>query len=200
MTNSTMAGPAHDPAPAESVPESLDKVRDILFGGQMRAVESRLQGLESRLLQAQDSLRSEFTRQIDTLDGTVQKEVQSLADRLTAERAKRTEELKALAAELKEALSALEQRHLRLEANSGMADAELREGILQHSKAVAEDIGRLSERLTGELNRSVADLKADKASLSSLSALFSDLSARLAAGPGNGAGEGKPNAPRVTRG
>ncbi len=157
MTNATMTETRleNGGGPAEPPPESLDKVRDILFGGQMRAVEARLQGLEARLLQAQDSLKSEFTKQLEALDGTLQKEVQSLADRLGGERAKRTEELKALAAELKEALRNLEQRHLKLEETSGTADADLREGILQHSNAVAADISRLAERLTGELNRSV---------------------------------------------
>jgi len=181
MTNSTLIAHSADPgsSSSEPPPESLDKVRDILFGGQMRAVESRLQGLEARLLQAQESLRSEFTKQLDALDAVVQKEVQSLTERLGAERAKRIEELKGLAAELKETLKQLEQRHLKLEAASGQADAELREGILEHSKAVSADLTRLSERFTSELTQSVQDLKADKASLSTLSTLFSDLSSRL---------------------
>jgi predicted nucleic acid-binding Zn-ribbon protein len=181
MTNATIADSRLDnEAPTvEPPPESLDKVRDILFGGQMRAVESRIQGLESRLLQAQDSLKAEFTKQLDALDGTLQKEVQSLAERLGTERAKRTEELKALAADLKESLKNLEQRHLQLEVSSGTADADLREGILQHSKAVSADIARLAERLTTELTRSVQELKAEKASLSALASLFSDMASRL---------------------
>ena len=181
MTTTTISDtrPDNGAASAEAPPESLDKVRDILFGGQMRAVESRLQGLESRLLQAQDSLRTEFTKQVDALDGTLQKEVQGLADRLTAERAKRTEELKSLGAQLKEALQNLEQRHLKLEATSGEADADLREGILQHSKAVSADLSRLAERLTAELTRSFQELKAEKASLSALASLFSDMASRL---------------------
>jgi len=181
MTNATLAANQQDngTAGSEPPPESLDKVRDILFGGQMRAVESRLQGLESRLLQAQESLKADFTKQLDALDGTLQKEVQSLADRLGTERAKRTEELKGLAAEFKTALKNLEQRHLKLEETSGTADAELREGILEHSKAVSADLGRLAERLSGELTRSVDELKADKASLAALSSLFSDLASRL---------------------
>jgi predicted nucleic acid-binding Zn-ribbon protein len=181
MTNSTIADPRQDNGPStpEPPPESLDKVRDILFGGQMRAVETRLQGLESRLREAQESLKAEFTKQLDTLDGTLQKEVQALAERLGAERAKRTEELKALAAELKEALRNLEKRHLKLEETSGTADADLREGILEHSKAVSAEISRLAERLTGELTRSVQELKTEKASLSSLASLFSDMASRL---------------------
>lgn len=179
MTNTTLAASAADSMPAEQSPESLDKVRDILFGGQMRAVESRLQGLEARLLQAQENLRAEFTRQIDSLDGVVQKEVNALLERLTAERNKRTEELKALAAELKEVLREHEQRHFRLEATMGTADAELREGILQHSKAVAADLTRLTERLSGDLDQAVRQLKDDKTSRSTLASLFTDVAARL---------------------
>jgi hypothetical protein len=163
----------------EAAPESLDKVRDILFGGQMRAVESRLQGLEARLLRGQETLRADFSRQLSGLEATLQKETQALGERLATERAKRTEELKALAVELRDALKSLEKRHLKLEESSGMADADLREGILQHSKAVAADIARLSERLSAELARSVTELKAEKASLSTLATLFADLAGRL---------------------
>jgi predicted nucleic acid-binding Zn-ribbon protein len=181
MTNTKIAPNLQDDGTpsSEPPPESLDKVRDILFGGQMRAVESRLQGLESRLLQAQESLRTEFTKQLDALDGTVQKEVHALTERLGTERTKRTEELKGLGAELKEALKHLEQRHLKLEATSGTADAELREGILEHSKAVSAEISRLAERLTSELTRSVDELRAEKASLTALASLFSDMASRL---------------------
>ena len=35
--------------------QNLDQVRDILFGGQMRAVESRLARMEERLLAEQEA-------------------------------------------------------------------------------------------------------------------------------------------------
>jgi uncharacterized protein YaaR (DUF327 family) len=191
MTKTKRATPAQQSngsTPTDAPPESLDKVRDILFGGQMRAVESRLQNLESRLLRGQEALKSEFTKQLAGLDAVVQKEVHSLGERLSGERTRRTEELKTLATELKEALRGLEKRHLKLEQTSDMADADLREGILQHSKAVAADLARLSERLTTELTRSVQDLKAEKASLSALATLFSDMASRLNGDP-RGAGK-----------
>ncbi|HEV8598887.1 MAG TPA: hypothetical protein VGQ69_05975 [Gemmatimonadales bacterium] len=189
MTNTSIADPRQDNGPAtpEPAPESLDKVRDILFGGQMRAVESRLQGLEARLLQAQENLRAEFTKQVDTLDGVLQREVQALTERLAAERSNRIEELKALAGELRDVLREHEQRHLKLEATMGTADAELREGILQHSQVVSADLARLTERLTGDLTRAVAELQHDKASRASLTALFSELASRLS-GQGGEAG------------
>jgi hypothetical protein len=165
MTNPTIVENPQDngAAAAEPPPESLDKVRDILFGGQMRAVEARLQGLESRLLQAQESLRTEFTNQLNALESTVQREVQSLAQRLVEERSARTEELTTLGQ------------------TTGLADAELREAVLQQGQALSAEIARLSERLSGELARAVLELKVEKASLSTLASLFSDMASRLSA-------------------
>src|SRR5215813_13698029 len=86
-------------------PESLDKVRDILFGSQMRMVESRFHNLE---------------------------------------------ELQAINAELRDALGSLERRHMNLEQAAGMADADLRDQLLQHSSAITSEIARLSERVSSD--------------------------------------------------
>src|SRR6476661_4758028 len=59
-----------DLPPNDTAPESLDKVRDILFGGQMRAVESRLQGLEERLMREQASMRADFANQLAEVDAS----------------------------------------------------------------------------------------------------------------------------------
>ena len=122
-----VAEPRHRPVRAQ--PESLDKVRDILFGGQMRAVESRLQGIEERLRQEHEALRADFARQVESLDAFIRSEVQILNERLAAERTKRTEELKSLAAEIKEAIRALEKRHVKLEEAANLADAALRDQL-----------------------------------------------------------------------
>lgn len=74
---------SNGPAPDAS-PESLDQVRDILFGGQMRMVDSRLQGLESRLQQEQAALRTEFSRAIGDLDDAMKKGLAQLNDKLAS--------------------------------------------------------------------------------------------------------------------
>lgn len=170
--------------PVEAQPESLDKVRDILFGGQMRAVESRLQGLEERLRREQDTLRTDLGKQLGELDSFARHEFQALAERLAAERAKRTEELKSLAAELKEALRALEKRHAKLEDSTSMADAGLRDQLLLQAKAASAEVAKLSERITAELNRSHHELKSTKTDSATLAGLFTDLASRLSTPPG----------------
>ena len=169
------------PAPPNDVaPESLDKVRDILFGGQMRAVESRLQGLEERLMREQAVIRSDFDKRLADLDASGKRDAQTLGDRLNAERTKRTEELKALSAEIKEILRSLEKRHVKLEELSGLADAEIRDQILQQSRAIGAEIERLSQRVSTDLNREVASLRNDKTDVSAIVGVFSDMATRLA--------------------
>ncbi len=173
-----------DPPAVEAQPESLDKVRDILFGGQMRAVESRLQGLEERLRREQDTLRTDLGKQLGELDSFARHEFQALADRLAAERAKRTEDLKSLGAELKEALRALEKRHAKLEDSTSMADAGLRDQLLLQAKAASAEVAKLSERITAELNRSHHELKSTKTDSAALAGLFTELASRLTTPPG----------------
>lgn len=178
----TQARPADLP-PNDTPADSIDKVRDILFGGQMRAVESRLQGLEERIMREQATMRSDFSKQLAELDASAKREAQVLGERLVAERTKRTEDLKALSAELKEVLRSLEKRHVKLEEITGMADAEIRDNILQQSRALTNEIERLSQRITSDLNREVTSLRTDKADVSAIVSVFSDMATRLAGEP-----------------
>lgn len=172
-----------DLPPNDAAPESLDKVRDILFGGQMRAVESRLQGLEERIMREQATMRSDFVKQLADVDANAKRDAQTLNERLVAERTKRTEDLKSLSAELKEALRSLEKRHVKLEELTGMADAEIRDQILQQSRAITAEIERLSQRVSADLNREVSALRTDKTDVSAIVSVFSDMATRLAGEP-----------------
>jgi hypothetical protein len=120
--------------------------------------------------------------------------VQALTDRLAAERTRRAEELKSLSAEIKEAIRALEKRHLKLEQDANMADAALRDQLLAQSTDAAAQLAQLGERLTAELNRSHQELKSTKTDRSALAALLNDVASRLGAAAEPGAVNGK-NAP-----
>lgn len=176
------------PAPSEPPPESLDKVRDILFGGQMRLVEARLQGLEERIQREQQAIRTEFTKSLADLEAAAKKELETLGERLVAERTKRSEDLKALAAESKDSFRAIDKRHTKLEETAGQADADLRDQILQQSVAVSDEIKLLSERLSTDLNRAASELQGSKLDASLLAELLAELSTALA-GDGRKAGK-----------
>jgi hypothetical protein len=173
--NKDVNGAAASPPPQEGI----DQVRDLLFGGQMRMVDARIQSLDERLAHETSALRSEFDRQIADLSTSIKKELARHADKLVTESTKRVDDMKALSAELRDSLRSLEKRHNSLEEAAGMADADLRDSLLKHSAALSADIARTSERLGSEMDRITGQLQADKLDSSALVAGLTDLAARL---------------------
>jgi hypothetical protein len=176
--------------PETPTAESLDQVRDILFGGQMRMVDARLRSLEDRLLQEQASLRTDMNRLVNELDAAVKRDLAQHADRLATERAKRAEEFKALRAELKESFRSMERRQQKMEEAAGMADAELRDQLLKQGAtlsaevakqgtALSAELARMSQKQSDDLDRATAALRADKLDTASLATALSDLATRL---------------------
>ncbi len=165
--------------PAAESPESLDKVRDILFGGHMRSVEGRIARIEERLLREQQALRTDLETSLAGLESYARKELEALGEKLKAERVKRADDLKALAIETKETLRAVDKRLAKLDEATSGADADLRSQLLEQKRAHAGDVKQLGEQLTAELRRAEQELREEKADLSSLIAVFSDMAMRL---------------------
>ncbi len=176
-------GAGNAPAPSEQ-PESLDQVRDILFGGQMRMVDARLRSLEERIVLEQTTLRNDLSRKITELEEASKKEFAAHADRLSTERAKRADDLKALSAELKESLKNLERRHVKFEEATSLADAEVRDQLMKHSAAFSAELARTSDRLTTELDRAASSLRADKVDTTTLAATLTEMATKLTGGGG----------------
>ena len=160
-------------------PENLEKVRDILFGGHMRAVEGRIARIEERLLREQKALRADIEKALATLESYARKELDALGEKLKAERTKRADDLKALASETKDTLKAVDKRLAQLDEATSGADADLRSQLLEQKRAHAAEVKQLGEQLTTELRRAQQELRAEKADLTSLIAVFSDMAGRL---------------------
>ena len=164
---------------AQPNPESIDQVRDLLFGGQMRMVDARIQSLDERLAHETGSMRADFERQITELDSAIKKELARHAERLIAERTKRVDDLKALSAELRDSLRSLEKRHNSLEEAAGLADADLRDHLLKQGATLSSDIARTSDKLSSELDRITTQLQNDKLDSSALVAGLTELAGKL---------------------
>ena len=127
--------------PAEKSPaESIDQVRDLLFGGQMRMFDARIQSLDERLLHEAAALRSDFDRRVAELDAASKAEFARHTEQLNAERTKRVEDLRALSAEFA-ATSA------RIASELDRITKDLKAEKLD-SSALAEGLTELATRLT----------------------------------------------------
>src|SRR5271169_1644678 len=82
---------------------NVDKIRDILFGSNMREYEKRFARLEERLTKSSDALREDLKKRFDALESYVREEIESLGQRLKNEKAERIESLKELSRESRDA-------------------------------------------------------------------------------------------------
>ena len=85
------------PIAAESEDQSIDQVRNILFGAQTRQFDQRLAQMDDKFNKQLAELRNETLRMIDSLETYVKKEVSSLADDLRNEGETRSEAVDKLA-------------------------------------------------------------------------------------------------------
>jgi hypothetical protein len=59
---------------------NLDKIREILFGTQMREYEKQITRLEERLVKECSSLRDDTRKRLDSLETYIKQEVESLTE------------------------------------------------------------------------------------------------------------------------
>jgi DNA repair exonuclease SbcCD ATPase subunit len=176
-----MASPGEAKLPSSSDKEgaNVDKIRDILFGSQMRDYEKRFARLEENVNKAVETLRDDLTKRLEILSGFVQKEVDSLSQRLKAEKSERGEGAKELAQEFKDAAKALEKKIAGLDEQLSDSQSDLRAKILEHSKNFAGEIERLRREAAASLDREVQSLRHDKTDRAALADLLAEFSLRL---------------------
>jgi hypothetical protein len=158
---------------------NVDKIRDILFGSQMRDYDKRFGRLEDRLIKDAESLREEMKKRFETLEAFVQKELESLGVRLKTEKAERAEADKELGVTHRDAAKAFDKRLGSLDDQLTGDTAELRARILEQSKALTSEIAEKSREVKKLLDQEVEALRADKADREGLGDLFTEFGLRL---------------------
>ena len=158
---------------------SVDKIRDIIFGNQMRDYNKRFALLEERILQEIKDLRDETKNRLDTMESYVQKEIDSLSNRLNTEQKLRTESVDKVTNEFKVEAKAISESIERLEDQQSQDSRDLRQQLLEQSKNFSNEISKKHEESSAALDRSVQQLGADKVDRSTFSELLMEMAVRV---------------------
>jgi hypothetical protein len=158
---------------------NLEKIRDILFGAQVQDFEKRFARLEERLLKETADARAETKKRFDALEAFIKKEVESLSERIKTEQSERNEAGKELSREMREASRTLEKKLAQLDDVTTKNQRELRQQILDQSKALTEEIRSRVRESAAALTREIKELRVEKTDRSALAGLFTDAALRL---------------------
>ncbi len=158
---------------------NLDKIREILFGTQLRNYEKRLARVEERLVKESTELKDEIRRRFDSLESYIKREVESLSDSLKLEQRERGEVVQDLSRELKDNTKILEKKFVQLDDQAIKIQRDLSQQILDKSKFLADDIQRKYEELLATLEQEVQELRSDKTDRATLASFFTEAAMRL---------------------
>jgi hypothetical protein len=159
--------------------ENVDKIRDILFGTQMRDYDKRFNRLEERLLKESADLREDSRKRFDGLEAYIKKEFEALGMRLAAEKTARTDDVQHLSEGLKDLSRNADRRAANIEEQMNQGHSQLREQILDQSKSLNDEIASRHADLHGTLHREVAGLRDEKTNRADLASMFNEVALRL---------------------
>ncbi len=169
----------HQPDAPEAGAGNIDKIRDILFGNQMRDYEQRFSRLEEALRKESAELRDSTRRHLEALETFVHKELASLQSRVIAERDERSENHSRLTADLAAASASFVKKFGEMENQEATAKSEIRSNLLQQSKELHDAIRQKADDMTSLLERRFAELHHAKTDRAALASLFSEVALRL---------------------
>jgi hypothetical protein len=147
---------------------SIDKVRDILFGNQVREFERRFARLEERIIKETNDLKEDVRSRVEALEQYTRKEMESLGDRLKADHDERVESDASLA-----------RRITALDEQAAKGQRELRQQILEQHQRLSDDIRRKMDEVLAALAHEAQTLRSDKADRATLAALLTEMAMRL---------------------
>ncbi len=178
IANRTAEGPQVDAGEALGI-GSVEKIRDILFGSQMRDYEKKFAELKERMQEEVAHLREESQKRFEMIEGYIKDEVESMSERLRKEHDERSESFKEILQEQKDTTRALEKKISQLDDELTKHTRELRQQILDKSQSLSEDIRKKRDEAAAALDRATQGLRTSKVNRALLSEIFVNMAMRL---------------------
>jgi uncharacterized phage infection (PIP) family protein YhgE len=159
--------------------DSVDRIRDILFGAQVRQFEQRFNLLEETIRKEVVNLRDETRKTIETLENYTKKELESLVAQLKTEQTERSDSVSDLSGKLDNLNKTLDKKIIRLDEKTTVGQHDLQEQILQQSKNLMREIQQIHAEITATLKKAVEELRKEKTDRMALGNLFNEIGLRL---------------------
>lgn len=159
--------------------DNVDRIRDILFGGQMRDYETKFARVEERLAKETAEMREDLKRRLSSLEAFIKGELSALGDKMRVEKEERTQAIKALNTEFSEQAKAVDKRITQFETVNEKAHRELREQLLSETNRLAEEISQKTRELGVALKRDGEQLRGSLAHRQTLAELFAQMAIQI---------------------
>ena len=157
----------------------VDRIRDILFGSQMRDYDGRFQRLEEHLSREATEVRAETQKRLDALERFIKGEVDSINSRAATEHGERCNATDKLGGELAETARNLDTKINNLSEQTAKNLGELRELLLEQSKMLSAEIKEKHDQMKAGLDHEAAQIRGAMTGREALAEMLSEVALRL---------------------
>lgn len=180
MTQAKTTNGAAKAAEAEDQAEgNVDKIRDILFGGQMREYERRFERLEAEFSRKLTQFDNELKAKVEHLDSHAKREFDKLTKKYTQEKKERVAALADATTSVTTLSARIDERLGELDDALAGEGTEIRRDLENTRIEVIDEtnrlVGELSDLIKVESD-TLQDTKADRAEIANI---FSEFAMRL---------------------
>lgn len=139
----------------QAIADSLEQVREILFGPQHREFARRLARTDRHIAEQAEELRSETRRRLEALETYVRKELEAIAASSESRRSAQLDAMNNASREWRSALGLLEERVKKLEEHVAWMQSDVRQQILDQANSFIEEVRRTRRALGAAVEREI---------------------------------------------
>jgi len=143
--------------PQDAAP--MEQVRELLFGTQMKDIETRFHRQEERLLREVSDARDSLKKRLDSLENFMKSETATMLHRLQQEQAERTEILKLEQRERSESIRNEQRERIEAFKNEQRERAEAFAQLGRELAAVSEALERKLVKISNTLDTTERELR-----------------------------------------
>lgn len=170
---------AENPVLDNSESDNVDKIRDILFGNQMREFDRKYDRLEERIAGDFADLRKENANQFDSLQTFVESEIEILASKLAAEENARIEDVDSLESQLKKSVKQIDKKIADLNKIIENQSREINQKILKQSQDFHAEMNSQFESARKRMDSYKNELSSGKVDKSALAEMLNALALQI---------------------
>ncbi|MDQ7004344.1 MAG: hypothetical protein Q9N67_05290 [Ghiorsea sp.] len=186
-----MENNTNDTSPPINEVQNIDQIReiilgpqmrnlgDLMFGSQIHALEKRFSKLEDSIKHESNTLRSEVSSRLDTLEAYIKREVTNVTELVAVERREREENTQHMQYELSRYANETERKVRTVEEVIELIKSESRSALLDQSKSLLSEIQTVRVSLTEVIDQQTSILQAEKTDRDMLGDIFHEVSMRL---------------------
>ncbi len=159
--------------------DNIDKIRDILFGVQVKDFEKRFAKLEANLDESIAKTQKDTVKRLDSLENLIKKEIGSLLERIYVEQDSRTSAIKGLNEEIDVTTKTFEKELSKTKEKAENNDTKLRKNIADQTKSMTDEFREKQKEISTSLKEKSTNLETDKVDREMLAKAFSMISDSL---------------------